>query len=397
MRIGLVGSPRDLHLRRWGAALVRAGAEVRVFGLENPPQDVIEKGGVRLLPEEPTLEYVVVGKGVAQPNYWDFLSQRRKLAYYLREYKVEVAHPIHLSPYGVWVYWSGFRPYIPFVMGSELEYTAWGRRQAQRGFWTPHRILTYLRQRLLPPLLRRTLQNAALSLADNYTLCENIKLLYKNKILIEIPAGVRLDREAEDRVGEVIPGVEQEGAWVLAPRGITRFYQADYILEGFAQYWSQGGHLRLLLLSNLYSAEKNVFEIFESLSKKFSDKIKTITSLLSPAEMRAAWKKVVAFISVPSYDGYSYSVAEGRWAGAIPLLNAIPGNLEVATHSYNALLIHPFTPENLASTLHHLEKELPTLQTTFAKRNQKWIKHFSDIDRHAHLFLRMLSALLGKH
>jgi hypothetical protein len=370
---------------------------VRVFGLENPPQDVIEKGGLRLLPEEPTLEYVVVGKGVAQPNYWDFLSQRRKLAYYLREYKVEVAHPIYLSPYGVWVYWSGFRPYIPFAMGVELEYTAWGRRQAQRGFWTSHPILTPLRHHLLPPLLRRTLQNAAFSLADNYTICENIKFLQKNKKSIEIPAGICLEREAEDRVEEVIPEVEQEGAWVLAPRGITRFYQADYILEGFAQYWSQGGHLRLLLLSNLYLAEKNILEIFENLSKKFSDKIKIITSLLPPAEMRAVWKKVVAFISVPSYDGYSYSVAEGRWAGAIPLLNAIPGNLEVATHSYNALLIHPFTPENLASTLHHLEKELPTLQATFAKRNQKWIKHFSDIDRHAHLFLRMLSELLGKH
>ena len=396
MRIGLVGSPRDLHLRRWVAALARAGAEVRVFGLENPPQDVIEKGGLRLLPEEPLLEYVVVGKGVAQPNYWDFLSQRRKLAYYLREYKVEVAHPIYLSPYGVWVYWSGFRPYIPFAMGVELEYTAWGRRQAQRGFWTSHRIITYLRQRFLPPLLRRTLQNAAFSLADNYTLCENIKLLHKNKTSIEIPAGIRLDSKAEDRAGEVIRGVEQEDAWVLAPRGITRFYQADYILEGFAHYWDQGGHLRLLLMSNLYSAEKNILEIFESLSKKFSDKIKIITSLLSPAEMRAIWKKVVAFISVPSYDGYSYSVAEGRWAGAIPLLNAIPGNLEVATHSYNALLIHPFTPKNLASTLHRLEKELPTLQATFTKRNQKWIKHFSNIDRHAHLFLRMLSELLGK-
>ena len=396
MRIGLVGSPRDLHLRRWGAALARAGAEVQVFGLENPPQDAVEKAGLKLLSEEPPLEYIVVGKGIAQPNYGDFLRQRKKLAYYLQEYEIEVAHPIYLSPYGVWVYWSGFRPYIPFAMGVELEYTAWGRRQAQRGFWTSHPILTPLRHHLLPPLLRRTLQNAAFSLADNYTLCENIKLLHKNKTSIEMPAGIRLEGEGGDRVREVIPEVEQEGAWVLAPRGITRFYQADYILEGFAQYWNQGGHLHLLLLSNLYSAEKNILEILESLSKKFSDKIKIITSLLSPAEMRAVWKKVVAFISVPSYDGYSYSVAEGRWAGAIPLLNAIPGNLEVATHSYNALLIHPFTPENLASTLHHLEKELPTLQATFTKRNQKWIKHFSDIDRHAHLFLRMLSELLRK-
>jgi len=68
----------------------------------------------------------------------------------------------------------------------------------------------------------------------------------------------------------------------------------------------------------------------------------------------------------------------------------------VATHAYNALLVHPFTPENLATTLHTLEKNLPTLQEAFAPRNQKWIQHFSDVDRHAQLFLQMLPEILSK-
>jgi len=391
MRIGLVGSPRDLHLRRWGAALVRAGAEVRVFGLEHPPKDAVEKAGLRLLPEEPPLEYIVVGKGLAQPNYGDFFGQRRKLAYYLRDYNVEVAHPIHLSPYGVWVYLSGFRPYIPFAMGTELEYTAWGRRQAQRGFWTSHPILTPLRQHLLPILLRPTLDKAALILADNYTLCENIKVLCKNKKLLEIPAGVRCTREAPGS-----PSSASRTGWVLSPRGLTRFYQADYILQGFTKYWEAGGRLGLILLSNLYLAEKNILENIKNAKEKFSEKIKSIPTLLGPSEMAKLWQEVVAFVSAPSYDGYSYSVAEGRLAGAIPLLSGIPGNLEVATHAYNALLIHPFTPENLATTLHTLEKNLPTLQEAFAPRNQKWIQHFSDVDRHARLFLQMLPEILSK-
>lgn len=385
MRIGLVGSPRDLHLRRWSSALKRAGAEVWAFGLERQPEDVVRGGGY--FPTEPPIPYVRVGEGIDRPNYWDFIRYRKALFCSLQEYRIQLAHPIHLSPYGVWVYLSGFRPYVPFAMGAELEYTAWARRQAQRGFWTSHPLLTPLRHHTLLPLLRQTLYGARLILADNYTICKNIKLLCKNKTILEIPAGIDLMGQGD--VGWRADG-EGEGGWVLAPRGMTRFYQADYILEGFAHYWERGGHLRLLLLANLYSADEMVLEISNIFAKKYFEKIKVISRLLSPTEMQEVWRHVVAFISAPSYDGYSYSVAEGRWAGAIPLLNAIPGNLEIATHGYNALLIHPFTPENLANALHTLENHLSNLQKTFTPRNQQWIQRFSDIENHARLFLKIL-------
>ena len=392
MRIGLVGSPRDVHVRRWGSALRRAGAEVWVFGLEKEPDEAVRGGGY--LPTQPPLPYVQVGEGVGRPRYWDFIRYRRALSRSLREYQIDLAHPIHLSPYGVWVYLSGFRPYIPFVMGSELEYTAWGRRQAQRGFWTSHPPLTALRQRTLPLLLRPTLHQATLVLADNYTLCENIKLLCKNKKILEMPAGIDLVGWGGDRVGDA--GAGRREGWVLAPRGMTRFYQTDCILEGFARYWEKGGQLRLLLLTNLYQADKNILEMSNIFTKKFSEKIKVIDRMLSPERMQEVWQQVVALISAPSYDGYSYSVAEGRWAGAIPILNAIPGNLEIATHNYNALIVHPFTPETLAKTLHTLENHLQTFQKVFAPRNQKWIQRFSDIENHARLFLKLLAETLHR-
>ncbi len=398
MRIGLVGSPRDIHLRRWGQALARTGAEVWVFGMEKPPGDAVEREGMIHLPGASPLPYVVVGKGLEKPAYWDFIRWRGALGNVLRRHAVSVAHPIHLSPYGVWVYLSGFRPYVPFAMGAEIEYTAWGRAHVQRGFWTSHPILTPLRQYLLPTLLHPTLDNAAFILADNYTICENIKILSKNKKLLEIPAGVYHRKEAGDLRNATQAGalLTPQMSWVLSPRGLTRFYQADYILQGFARYWEKGGRLGLIFLSNLYSIEKNILEALKNIEKKFYKKIKYISTPLGPHEMEKLWQEVVAFISAPSYDGYSYSVAEGRLAGTIPILNAIPGNLEVATQAYNALLVHPFTPENLATTLHTLEQNLPTLRETFAPRNQKWIQHFSDIDRHARLFLQILSEILPK-
>lgn len=395
MRVGLVGSPRDVHLRRWGSALSRAGAEVWVFGLEREPDDAVAVKGWSYLPAEPPLPYIRVIEGIERPWYWDFIRHRRALFQRLQECEIDLAHPIHLSPYGVWVYLSGFRPYIPFVMGSELEYTAWGRRQAQRGFWTSHPLLTALRQHTLPPLLRQTLHQATLILADNYVLCENTKLLCKNKKILEMPAGVDLVGWGGSGEGEA--GLNRREGWVLAPRGMTRFYQADRILEGFARYWEKGGRLRLLLLTNLYQADKNILKISNDFSKKYYEKIKVIDRILSPAQMQRVWREVVAFISAPSYDGYSYSVAEGRRAGTIPILNAIPGNLEIATHNYNALIVHPFTPETLAKTLHTLENHLQTFQKVFAPRNQKWIEHFSNIENHVRLFLKILAEKLKKN
>ncbi len=382
-------------MRRWAAALARAGAEVVVFGAEVPPQEIIKDG---LLLTSPPIPYVLVGSHPMQrPNLWGFLHRAKALRTAMHRHRIDLAHPIHLTPFGVWTYASGFRPYAPFAMGADvLEYRQ--THQARPWLDSPHTPLTSLRvwtrRQIMPRLLRPTIRHSDLCLGDNYTICESIKFLGKSKTkIMELPAGIQISNQSGP-LSALLPVLLQSNGWVLSPRGANRFYQADIILRGFWRYLEKGGTLGLILLGGLYGTDHEVKRILKSISKSFSEKIIHISNKLSTEAMAALWQVVTGFISAPSYDGYSYAVAEGRAAGAVPLLNAIPGNLEIATHGYNALLIHPFTPANLAQALMDLEQMQTSVRSKIAEYNQAWIRRFSDLEAHAKAFLSEAHSLI---
>lgn len=397
MRLGLVGSPHDVHLKRWAGALARAGAEVLVFGAEPLPQMGKEEGA--WLSKDPPVPYVVVGSPMTRPSLWGYLSRAKALRAALKHHRVELAHPIHLTPFGVWTYLSGFRPYVAFAMGADvLEYTP--TPPTRPWLDTPSSLLSkfriQVRRRLMPFLLGPAIDKSALCIGDNYTICEMIKILGKNKTKIfELPAGIDLAHALAPLPNPLLAQMEGNPfGWLLAPRGANQFYQADIILKGFSMYLNQGGRLGLILLGGLYNIDNKTKRILNSILEKFSKKVICVNKKLTPQQMAMLWGKVVGFISAPTYDGYSYAVAEGRAAGAVPILNAIPGNLEVATHLHDALIVHPFTPPQLASALLSLEKIWPDLRLKLAQYNRSWIMRFSNLEGHAKAFLTKTQNLL---
>lgn len=377
MRIGVIGPAGDIHLQRWGEALHQAGATVLYVGIEPAPG---------------TLKpYFCIGKAVQNPTLWDFLERRSALHAFLKDQKVDVAHPIHLTPSGVWVWSSGFRPYVPFAMGADiLEYSP--HAPPLRRSWTlqnrkptPTALFTAaLRRRLLPPLLRATLRESLLSLADNYELCISKNYIIKKNKIVEMPAGIACP---SDRKG----GVQR---YVLAPRGATLLYQADIILHGYRLYLDEGGHLPLILLSGSYTPHPAIARQAEDIKNTYPEKFFFYKKVFSKSEMSDLWRQTAAFISAPVYDGYSYAVAEGRAYGALPIVNAIPGHLEILTHGYNAWFVEPFTPERLAEALFTVEKLLSG-DPFWTRRNVEWITRFSDIVENARIFLRLLEEALS--
>ncbi|MCX8112303.1 MAG: hypothetical protein N3E49_03790 [Bacteroidia bacterium] len=374
MRIAIAGPPNDIHVRRWGKALRQAGAEV-VF--------------VWITPAPPDLEaYYCVGLPVDKPRFSDFFLRGRALRELLGRLKVRVAHPIHLTPSALWVWYSGFRPYIPFAMGADvLEYTS-ASAPVQRSWTLQSRSPTlmrltaaWMRRRILPSLLRRVLQESILSLGDNYEVCFSKKFFEKNKPYIEIPAGI----EPQRRTGT--------GEIFLAPRGATLLYQADVILKGYERYLRSGGTRSLVLLSAGYPIHPAILKQAERLEELYPEAFVLVRRLLSKPEIEALWQRTAAFISAPLYDGYSYAVAEGRSRGALPIVNAIPAHMEVLTHGYNAWFVEPFTAQNLANALFEVDALLQG-DPFWRLRNQQWIDRFSNIEDNASLFLHLLRRIL---
>ncbi|MCS7162055.1 MAG: hypothetical protein NZ958_01825 [Bacteroidia bacterium] len=371
MRLAVIGPPQDVHVRRWGEALRAAGAEVLFVGVEKAPPDLTP--------------YYCIGPPVEKPTFWIFWQRRRALRAFLVAQRVDLAHPIHLTPSGVWVWLSGFRPYLPYAMGADvLEYGP--KRPALRRSWSlqsasPSLLLylrTFLRRNLMPALLRATLRQSLAVVADNYELSFTCKFFTKTKKIIELPAGIQVASRAE---------FERRG--ILVGRGTTYLYQADIILEGVRRYLAEGGQQPIYWLRGLYSPHPTLLRQIRQLGQEYKNRFYFFENILSPVRLWRLWQEVAAFISAPVYDGYSYAVAEGRLAGSLPIVNAIPAHLEILTHGYNAYIVEPFTAARLAQALHEVEEWLAG-PPFWAGPNAEWVQRFSDLAQAAHWFLRFV-------
>ncbi|MCS6894970.1 MAG: hypothetical protein NZZ60_02320 [Bacteroidia bacterium] len=381
MKVALIGPAHDIHLWRWGQALREAGADVLFVGIEEPPS--------HLHP------YLCIGPPIKYPTLWDFLERRHLLRKLLTQHKIELAHPIHLTPSGLWVWSSGFRPYVPYAMGADiLEYApsfrfihrSWNLQSVTARL--QRRINVWIRRKVFPFVLRRILSESVLSMGDNYEICFSKKFFEKNKTYIEMPTGISLSPK--------VCGAGRDKKYIFAPRGATLLYQADIVLKAFRLYLERGGKHALMLISGLYPAHPTIRQAAMELRDLFSENFIFLEKSFSSIEINNLWAEAVAFISAPVYDGYSYAVAEGRMHGALPIVNAIPAHLEILTHGYNAWFVEPFTPERLADALLELE---PILEGPpfWQARNQEWIEKFSNLVENARLFLKLVESALRLH
>ena len=189
--------------------------------------------------------------------------------------------------------------------------------------------------------------------------------------------------------------IPEERRLVLSPRGLKPVYQADAVLRAFEELLARNEHAGGsssrcrpgTIPRRAYLAQAR------ELARRYP-RFSLIEGQLSPAQMAALWRRTDVFVSVPVYDGYSSAVAEGRYAGAIPVANAIPGNLEILRHEWNALLVRPFGAENLAAVLRRALNDCETLRPVFAARNRAWILEHGLLDAAARRFLELAEGVM---
>jgi glycosyltransferase involved in cell wall biosynthesis len=392
MKIAILSVPTNFHCQKWANALVRAGADVTVISLQS-----------NAIRENNLFENIYIPPKIwingqfRYPSYW---FARKELANILHDRKIDILHPLHVTPFGTWARWTGFQPTIVAAIGADiLEYTQEKILWDSTNDKTKTNAYAKIKKYYFKHAVQKALDYARLITADNQTLIDAIQSEFKIA-----PEKIRLVRWGiEPEIFNFPPEsritfchklqIPINARLVLSPRGANAFYQGEIILDAYQKLLEDNASEHyFVFLASEYKISPTILAKAELFTKKYS-KFRWITEPLSRSEMAVLWTMTDVFISAPQYDGYSASIAEGRYIGAIPIVNNIPGNCEVITHNFNGIIIHPFNSDELSNAMRNVLRNIITLKPLFAERNRTWITKHSLLQDHATEFLRICESL----
>ena len=404
MHIAVLSEPANFHTQKWASALQRAGAKVTIFSFSDYQIEGLEC--VKIKPG-----FTVNGN----ITYASYLYSGDKLAEALKEHKVDLLNPLNITPFGVWATRCGFEPVVSIAMGADiLEYPP-QRKQSnipESRIWESNQTkksgpfgsaFKGFKWHVFRYHVKEALQKSALITGDN------LQLVNAMENWFDIPTqklklnrwGIEEDlfKVCEDRRSELLKkfNIRDWQRTILSPRGMKPVYQGDLILESFEMLLRRGVRdINMIMLSAGYEVPADIQKKAKELDKQFPN-FNYVDEQLPREEVLELWSVVDAFISAPVYDGYSNAVSEGRYAGAIPIVNPIPANLELIRHKVNGWVVDPFTPEHLADALLEILPDIDDYKKRFAPANRKWILKHSHLETNIKAFLKDCKKVLNQH
>jgi glycosyltransferase involved in cell wall biosynthesis len=396
MHIGILSQASNFHCQKWAKALQKAGNQVTVFTLEN--YDIKDVPCISLL------------KNQNEWSYLDFYFTKNKLKEVIKSEKIDVLHPLHLTPYGVWGYWTDFQPMVPAAMGAdvfeyipsqvipELKYRSWNDKHEKKNLVNSFKKIILKKYHRY--MVKQVTLHAKYITADNQTL---INALFK--YFQVSPKKLFLQRWGlDEEIFHAIPeenyektllkfGLNTSKPIILSPRGLMPIYNGDIILKSFENLVKKYNQFQWVMMSAGYVIPSHLKPVIQDLENQYAH-FRCIQQQICREEMAVIWKHTKIFISVPIYDGYSAAVAEGRYVGAIPIVNDIPGNREVIQHLENGIIVHPLNIKNLTQNLEFVIENLETLYEKFKIHNQNWIKKYGLLNQDAQRFTNFLTTKL---
>lgn len=402
MHIAVLSDPENFHTQKWSLGLQNAGAKVTIFSFSDYRYDKV-----------PCVQIQPKWGRPDKLSYLSFLRTGKALRKALVEHKVDLINPINITPYGVWADQSGFRPMISIAMGADIfEYPpkrkqfdipwerTWNQVEVGNRFT---RIREFLKWYAFRYYVGRSLKHSDMITGDNLQLVHAVQDWFK------IPEQkVRLNRWGIEE--ELFTTTEAERValkekyqvrdWqkvVLSPRGMKPIYQGDIILEAFELLLRRGVRdIKFIMLSAGYEVPDKMRKKAAFLASNFEN-FHVEFGVLPREEVAKLWSIVDAFISAPVYDGYSNALSEGRYMGAIPLVNAIPANLELIEHDYNGWMVDPFRPQELADAILTLNEDLSSYKSRYASLNRDWIMLNSHLKTNARMFVKLCKRVLKQY
>ena len=399
MKIAILSDPNNFHTQKWAGALMKQGAEVVVFSF-----DTYRGKELQAVQLKPTFR---LGKPY---SYLSYVYGGESLSHALKAHKIDLVNALNVTPFGVWGAKSGARPLVLSAFGADiLEYPPRKEKNtllAQRS-WANIEGKKYglnaLKASILNPYFKKqvasALKAADIITGDNQYLVDCMRSWFgvpkeKSRLLrwgVE-PALLEASPTALTQLREKF-GIQSGQKVILSPRGAKAIYQADIILESFERLLKKSTPgWKFILLSAGYEVSSSLREKAKQMMKAYPN-FNFVEEVLPRETVSQLWNLVDIFISAPIYDGYSASLAEGRYAGAIPVVNRIPANEELLSDGENALFVEPFSSSHLSTVLQNAMNNLQQLKSTFVQPNQAWIKAHSILDRNAAEFMEWIQKI----
>jgi glycosyltransferase involved in cell wall biosynthesis len=270
---------------------------------------------------------------------------------------------------------------LTFEQRNFAENRAWDSSVAASRNDFMSRLKTKLRYRFFRHQVAAALQKSAFITGDNEVLTDAVrdwfgispKKIHLNRWGVEPEMFAANDAQLAAIRQRFRLTAEQRV--VLSPRGMKPIYQGDIIMDAFAALLRDGrahtGH-KYVMLGAGYPVPEAVMQRARALEKEFPNFI-FIPEQLPREVVLHLWNFVDIFVNAPVYDGYSNALAEGRFVGAIPIVNDTPATQELIRHGENGLVVAPFTAPNLANALAESLRHLEAYQPIFAHSNSDWI------------------------
>lgn len=393
IRVGLLSLANHFHVQRWAEALGASGIQVFVY---SPFSGNVRNATLRVIPPRNN-------KLTYSYYYYSSLDLHKLLE------SDEITHviPIHLSPFGSWAVHSRFRNLFPYAIGADvLEFAStpppWKRswNYRENDFWIIKMFRKLIRDYYFKFKVKQVVRHSEFMFSDNHAIANVLidKLEAKKEKVRVIPWGIDLHifNSVTENDIRILKNKYLHGSTkniVLFPRGLKYIYQTDIFLNGISQYLEKGGNAYFFILTGAgYNPDKSILKNALTLESKYPNAVKIERDFLSEKEMKALILSSDIVVSIPYYDGFSTTLAEAMYAGAIPMVNNIPGNIEIIQDSVNGILLDSLTPESIANKLSLTGGKILELKSKYGVVNKKWVEQNADISLQAQKIIDLLAS-----
>jgi glycosyltransferase involved in cell wall biosynthesis len=245
---------------------------------------------------------------------------------------------------------SGVRPYMVYVVGSDVLLAAGVRRA----------------------LLGPTLRGAATVFANGKALADRARALVPDADVRSLYLGIDVERFRAPALAPLAPRF-------VCTRAFRPVYDNTTIVRALADPRLTAGDVALTFLSAGPLLDETI-ALADSLIPAAIRHRVTFARGVPEEQLIATLHRGTAYISASLSDGASASLLEAMAAGLFPIVSDIPANREWITHRDNGLLFPPGDSRALADAMAETLRPEPWMERA-RERNQRTVAERADIGR----------------